>query len=236
MKELLFLSLKFKTVSSDQLYYGQFQYSASFQLQECWVFRYTFDHATIDSRLTKQQEWRDHLRKRWPADQMNRYHSYIDDATRENIHSMADFITGISTPYKIIIENKTMRIYTNDLNIVQAIEHIPFVQRRRYGQVVVDRPKDTIKLKNPQHQYRSYFRETRVTTEERDAIGRFLLSQPGIRIGQGLKEWLNGSPGAYVSKYTREYFFVDYNHASWPTMLALVRPGLIRRTVQIIAK
>ena len=230
------LNLKFKTVTSDQLYYGLYQYSASFQLQECWVFRYTLEHEAIDKRLTEQQEWREKMRQRWPAYQRNHSPSAIDDATRANIHSMADFLTGITTPYKIIIEHKTMRIYTNDLNVVQAIEHIPFVQRRRYGKVIVNRPKDTIKLKNPQHKYRSYFREIRVTLEERDAIGRFLFSQPGIRIGQGLKEWLNGAPNAYITKYTREYFFVDYDHAGWLTMLALVRPGLIRKTVDIIAK
>ena len=145
-KELLFLSLKFKTVKSDQLYYGLYQYSVSFQLQECWVFRYTTDHADINQRLTRQQEWREKMRQRWPADSMNRYHSEISDTTRANIHSMADFITGISTPYKIVVENKTMRLYTNDLNIVQAIEHIGFLSRRRYSQVHVDRPKDTILL------------------------------------------------------------------------------------------
>ena len=207
-KELLFLSLKFKTVKSDQLFYGQFQYSASFQLQECWIFRYTTDHEDIDQRLTRQQEWREKMRQRWPSDQLNRYHSIIDDVTRANVHSMADFVTGISTPYKIVVENKTMRIYSNDLNIIQSVEYIDFLARKRYAQVLINRPKDTILLKNPQHKYRSYFRETRVTTEERDAIGRFLMSQPGIRLSQGLHSWLNRDIQAYVSKYTREYFFV----------------------------
>ena len=230
------LSLKFNTVKSDQLYYGQYQYSASFELQECWVFRYTLDHAELDQRLTRQQEWREKMRARWPSDQMNRYHSYISDATRANIHSMADFITGISTEYKIVVENKTMRIYSNDMNIIQAIEYIPFLQRRRYGQVVVDRPKDTILLKNPQHQLRSYFKETRITPEDKQAIAQFLSNQPGIRVGAGLRSWLDEQRPIYSSKYTRDYFFVDHDELSWLTMLALVRPGLIRRTVNIIAK
>lgn len=235
-KELLFLNLKFKTVRSDQLFYGQFQYSASFQLQECWVFRYTLDHNDIDERLTRQQEWRDKMRHRWPVGAQNRYHDVISDTARSNIHSIADFITGISSPYKLIIENKTMRIYSSDLNIIQAIEYIPFVQRRRYSQVIIDRQKNTIKLKKPKHCYRSYFRETRVTPEEKEVIRQFLKTQPDVRVGEGLKLWLDESPSAYISRYTRDYFFVDYKHASWLTMLALVRPGLIRKTVDIIAK
>ena len=229
-------NLKFKPVKSDQLFYGLYQYSVSFELQECWVFRYTLDHAEIDQRLTKQQAWRDCVRARWPADSLNRYHSVIDDATRANIHSMADFITGISTPYKLVIESKRLRVYSNDLNIIQAIEHIGFVQRRRYNQVIVDRPKDTVLLKNPRHQLRSYFRETRISPEDKLAINQFLNSQKEIRIGQGLQDWIDGKPQAYSSKYTRDYFFIDHDDHSWLTMLALVRPGLIRKTVQIIAK
>lgn len=230
------LNLKFKTVRSDQLYYGQYQYSVSFQLQECWIFRYTTDHAEIDTRLIRQQEWREKMRERWPADRMNRYHSIITDVTRANIHSMADFITGISTPYKIVVENRTMRIYSSDLNIIQAVEHIGFVTRRRYSQIHIDRPRDTILLKNPQHRLRSYFKETRITPEDKAAVAQFLINQPGIRVGAGLKTWLDDGYTRYSSKYTRDYFFVDHDSQSWLTMLALVRPGLIRKTVQIIAK
>ena len=239
MKDTLFLinsNLKFKTVKSDQLFYGSYQYSVSFELQECWVFRYTTDHAEIDERLTRQQEWREKMRQRWPSDQMNRYHSYIDDTTRARIHSMADFITGISTPYKIVLENKTMRIYSSDLNIIQAIEYIDFVKRRRYSQAVVDRARNTIRLKNPRNQLRSYFKETRISPEDKQAIAQFLSSQPGIRVGAGLQAWLDETRAIYGTKYTRDYFFVDYDHPGWLTMFALVRPGLIRKTVNIIAK
>ena len=229
-------NLKFKTVKSDQLYYGEFQYSASFQLQECWVFRYTLDHDQIDERLTRQQEWREKMRQRWPSDQMNRYHSIIDNLTRANIHAMADFVTGISTPYKIVLENKTMRIYTSDLNIVQAIEHINFLQRRRYSQVIVDRPRDTIRLKKSKHQLRSYFKETRISPEDKQAIAQFLAGQKDVRVGAGLQAWLDEKRSIYITKWTRDYFFVDYTNPSWLTMLNLVRPGLIRKTVDIIAK
>ena len=93
-----------------------------------------------------------------------------------------------------------------------------------------------MRLRNPQHRLRSYFRETRLTAEEKQSIGQFLLNQPGIRLGKGLKDWIEQEYARYSSKYTRDYFFVDHDNHSWLTMLALVRPGLIRRTVQIIAK
>ena len=229
-------NLKFKTVTSDQLFYGLYQYSASFQLQECWVFRYTLEHDQIDERLTRQQEWREKMRQRWPSDQMNRYHSIIDDITRANTHVMADFITAIKDPYKIIIENKVMRIYTNDLALINQIDQLTYVQKKRYAQAVVNRPKDTIRLKKSKHQLRSYFKETRISPEDKQAIAQFLAGQKDVRVGAGLQAWLDEKRSIYITKWTRDYFFVDYTNPSWLTMLNLVRPGLIRKTVAIIAK
>lgn len=229
-------NLKFKTVTSDQLFYGLYQYSASFQLQECWVFRYTLEHDQIDERLTRQQEWREKMRQRWPSDQMNRYHSMIDDITRANTHVMADFITAIKDPYKIIIENKVMRIYTNDLALINQIDQLTYVQKKRYAQAVVNRPKDTIRLKKSKHQLRSYFKETRISPEDKQAIAQFLAGQKDVRVGAGLQAWLDEKRSIYITKWTRDYFFVDYTNPSWLTMLNLVRPGLIRKTVAIIAK
>ena len=51
-----------------------------------------------------------------------------------------------------------------------------------------------------------------------------------------LKQWLDKPESAYIAKYTRDYFFVDHDSLNWTTMLALVRPGLIRCTMDIIAK
>ena len=229
-------NLKFKTVTSDQLFYGLYQYSASFQLQECWVFRYTLEHDQIDERLTRQQEWREKMRQRWPSDQMNRYHSIIDDITRANTHVMADFITAIKDPYKIIIENKVMRIYTNDLALINQIDQLTYVQKKRYAQAVVNRPRDTIRLKKSKHQLRSYFKETRISPEDKQAIAQFLTGQKDVRVGAGLQAWLDEKRSIYITKWTRDYFFVDYTNPSWLTMLNLVRPGLIRKTVAIIAK
>lgn len=234
-KELLSLNLNFKRVKSDQLYYDKYQYSASCTLYECWVFRYTTDHAAIDRRLNQQQEWRTHMRQRWPSGYNSFARLDISDENRADIHAMADFIQSIKD-YKLVIENKTLRFYTNDIEVLDAIFNMDFVSDKRYTQVVVDRPKNTVRLRNPQHRLRSYFKETRVTPEEKQTIAQFLLNQPGIRIGQGLKDWLNETRLTYGAKYTRDYFFVDYNSESWLTMLALVRPGLIRRTVDIIAK
>jgi hypothetical protein len=59
----------------------------------------------------------------------------------------------------------------------------------------------------------------------------FLQGQDEVRISPALAEWVD-TP----FNRTQDYFFVDYNAETWLTMLSLVRPGLIRKTVQIVAK
>lgn len=232
----MFLSLKFKTVKSDSLFYDCYQYSVSVKIQEAWVFRYTNERDEIDSRLTRQQEWRDRMRARWPGDGMNRYHSPITDTVRLNSQLMGGFIRSISSDYKMVIEPKTLRFYTNDLNLLYDINRLGFVTEKKFSEAVINRPKNTILLKNPRHKYRSYFRETKISDHDKQVIAQFLKGQPGIRIGAGLTEWLKDDYIKYSSRYTREYFFVDHDSNSWLTMFALVRPGLIRKTVDIIAK
>ena len=149
---------------------------------------------------------------------------------------MADVIRSIKDPYKIVVENRHMRVYTNDIDLIETISDLDYIHYRKLSQVVVNRPKDTVLLKNPQHCYRSYFKEAKISLDDKQLIKQFLTNQPGIRLGQGLQDWLNDSDVKYSSKYTRDYFFVDYSHESWLTMLSLVRPGLIRKTANIIAK
>jgi hypothetical protein len=53
--------------------------------------------------------------------------------------------------------------------------------------------------------------------------------QNTVRLSPALTQWL---PLSF--NRTQDYFFVDYDSPLWLTMLALVHPGLIRKTMQII--
>jgi hypothetical protein len=100
----------------------------------------------------------------------------------------------------------------------------------KYTQSVVVRARNTITLKNPQHRYRSYFKSVKLTAEEKNQINAFLTQQE-VRVSPALKSWI-----ATPFIRAQDHFFVDYDSEYWLTMLSLVRPGLIRKTVQIVAK
>ena len=96
---------------------------------------------------------------------------------------------------------------------------------------MIDRPRNSVKLKESAYSNRSYFRSVTVSDREKKSIGKFLLNQDSIRLSPGLKEW---SHSYHWRSWTESYYFVDHNDTAWMTMLSLIYPGLIKNTIQII--
>jgi hypothetical protein len=93
------------------------------------------------------------------------------------------------------------------------------------------RPKNTIQLKNPQHQFRTYLTMCKLTAEQRHNLEEFLITQSvHVRLSPALARWID-----QPFNRTQDYFFVDHDAENWCTMLSLVQPGIIRKTMHIIA-
>ena len=228
---LILQALPFKSVPSDRLFYDHWQYCISFRLDEVNCLRYSLDAEKIDELLTRREMWRERVRQRWPQNNFVRPHSPITDGTRETLHAFADFLKLATDPYKIVISVNQCWIYSNSTNFLERINRLPFVKNTKFTESVIVRPRNTIVLKNPQYRHRSYFRKVKLIEPERQQIMAFLQGQDNVRVSPALKQWMS-TP----FNRTQDYFFVDYDSESWLTMLGLVRPGLIRKTVEIVAK
>ena len=224
-------SPKFKPVASDRLFYDHWQYCIKFRLEEVNCLRYSLEAEDIDALLTRREVWRDRVRQRWPQNNFVRPHEPITDTTREILYAFADFLKLSTVPYKMVISVNQCWIYSNDTIFLERIERLPFVNSAKFTESKIVRPRNTVAVKHPHHCYRSYFRATKLTTDEKDRILSFLQGQDEVRISPALSEWI-----ASPFNRTQDYFFVDYDSETWLTMLALVRPGLIRKTVKIVAK
>jgi hypothetical protein len=224
-------SPNFKPVTSDRLFYDHWQYCIRFRLEEVNCLRYSLDAEKIDELLTRREVWRERVRQRWPQNNFVRPHSPITDTTRETLYAFADFLKCTTEPYKMVISVNQCWIYSNSPNLLERIDRLPFVNYAKFTESVIVRPRNTVAVRHPRHRYRSYFRATKLTDQEKDRILSFLQGQTDIRTSPALTEWI-----ATPFNRTQDYFFVDYNAETWLTMLSLVRPGLIRKTVQIVAK
>jgi len=234
-KDLLFLiqqhHLPFKTVASDRLFYDRWNYCIGFYLEEVNSLRHGLDPEKITELLRQRDHWREKVRARWPQNNFIHTHTPITDTVRENVCAFAEFLQLTTEPYKMVVSVNRCWIYTNDVHLLERIDRLPFVQRSKFTRAEIVRPKNTIAVRNPQHQYRSYFRSVKLTQEEKHNLISFLAGQTAVRSSPALLEWAGNHFGR-----TQDYFFVDHDSELWLTMLSLVRPGLIRRTIQIIAK
>jgi hypothetical protein len=220
--------LPFKSVASDRLFYDHWQYCVHFRLDEVSALRESLDRATIDELLNRRQQWRERVRQRWPHNNFVRGHDAITDVVRTNLYDFAEFLSLTTEPYKMVITVDHCRIYSNSTNLLERIGRLPFIHNPGYSRAQVTRARNTIALRNPQYQLRSYFRNIKLNSEEKTQIINF-LNQQEIRMSPALQEWIN-SP----FNRTQDYFFVDHDSESWLTMLSLVSPGIIRKTMHII--
>ena len=221
----------FKPVVKDRLFYSQFEYCVRFHLEEVSCLR-TLDHAQIDSMIERRIAWRSisqTMTNRPLVTQLSNQANKITETTVENLHVLADLLLTTQANFKLVVSAFTGYVYANDRMLIDQVAKLPGVYYVEYTQAVVGRPRDTIQLRDPKYQWRSYFKVGKLTTEQKTHLKNFLANQPGIRISPALKNWIN-----YKFTRTQDYFFIDYNEPAWLTMLGLVLPGLIRKTLEII--
>jgi hypothetical protein len=224
----------YKTVLKDRLFYNRFEYSLGFYLSEVNCLR-TLDHKFIDDMIQRRIAWAELSHQPWQKNLghhgtiLGRRRNKITDDTIKDLHELADVLLSSTVDYKLVVSCNQAHVYSNDQDLLAQLGSLSSLTNKQYTRAVISRPIDTIRLKNPQHQWRSYFKNSKITAEQKRTIKNFLTTQEGIRLSPALLAWLD-----VPFHRTSDYFFVDHNEMSWLTLLSLVHSGLIRKTQQII--
>lgn len=194
------------------------------------------DHASIDDFIERRRQWSEIAQKRW-LNSRQRYGTIlghtirtITEKTQQDLHVLADVLLSTSCKYKLVVGVCQGYVYTNDIELIDQIDAMPQLTYKTYTQAQVHRPKNTIKLKNPRYLFRSYLKSIKLTEQQKDNLMDFLYAQRDhVRISSALQTWID-----QPFNRTQDYFFVDHQTESWLTMLNLVQPGIIRKTMHII--
>ena len=220
-------------VQRPDLWFGCFNYCVKFHVNEAGSLR-EFDHKKIDRNIRARREWG---RVRHPP---NNYGGswrdqwaeiVITDQDVVTLHQLCDFFTQDNRNRRITISGNTIYVYTNDLSLAQDIKNNVGVSSFQIIQLQLVGTPGTIKLKQSDYQYRTYFKAIRLTTNSASSLRQFLLNQQDIRIGPGLKHW---ATRLFLATWTMDYFFIDHNNPTIISMLGLIVPGISRKTVPII--
>ena len=234
------LTQPFKLVIKDRLFYNRFEYAIGFHLDEASCLR-DLGHEQIDEMIERRIAWREIAQQRFASNIKSslfgqhqsivaRRQKHITEQTVGDLHGLAELLLTTVADFKLVVSVNNAYVYTNDLTLIDQITNLSGVTHQDYTRAIVGRPKDTIRLKNPRHQFRSYLKRAKLTDEQKIHLVNFLTNQSSTRTSPAFSQWLTG-----LFYRTEDYFFVDHNEMSWLTMLSLVRPGLIRKTQQIIS-
>lgn len=228
-------SLKFKPIQKDRLFYNRFEYCLGFYLDEVNCLR-VLSHEHIDDMIARRQQWREIAQQRWNnggrsfGTIMGRRWKDITEKTTEDLHTLARVLLNTTADFKLVVSINQGYVYTNDLAFLQELDVLPELTYKCYTQARVVRPKDTIQLKKAKYRFRTYFAMCKLTWQEKDTLGDFLVAQQNhVRVSPALQRWID-----QPFNRTQDYFFVDHDTESWVTMLNLVHPGVVRKTMHII--
>lgn len=228
-------SRKFKSVRKDRLFYDRFDYCIGFYLDEVSCLR-VLDHAHIDDMIQRRKQWQEIAQQRWINGRQ--HHSTIlkksfrniTEDTVEDLHELAEVLLNTPVPFKLVVSLNQGYVYTNDLKLIDQLDLLPKLTYKTYTQAQVDRPKNTVQLKNPKYKFRTYLKFVKLTYEQKDHLMDFLYNQRNqVRVSPALQIWID-----QPFNRTQDYFFVDHDSESWLTLLNLVSPGIIRKTMHII--
>ena len=227
-------NLEFKSVTKDRLFYSRFQYCLGFSLDEATCLR-ELDHAKIDDLIRRRKQWQEVAQQRWINGRQNttilsRRWKDITEKTVTDLHSVADVLLTNTAEFKLVVSVHQGYVYTNDLALLTKLDGMPELTFKTRTQAQVDRPQNTIRLKKSNYNFRSYFRARHLSAQEKQQLVNFLNTQQDfVRTSPAMVQWINDP-----FNRLQDYYFVDHDSQQWLTLISLVLPGIIRKTMQIL--
>jgi len=208
------------------LYYSQYEYCVTLFISDASCLR---DLKTVrfEAAIRNAKYWAEMDRRPWQG-------TTHESALRET----RDILLEQAGTYKAVVNFGNVSIYTNNRRLADQFAELgnPAVRLHLVRQAVITRPAGVVQLQESKHGYRTYLRERKYSLDQRNLLLNFLDSREGtLRPCGALMAWLRQQPKYYLANlnYSRSHYFVDHDHPNEGTMLSLVMPGIVRKTMPI---
>ena len=209
------------------LYYDQYEWCITINISEASCLRHLgsaqFESAIRNAKIWAEKDvWTD---RAWSITK--------ETALRETRNVLLS-----ETDLKTVVSFNTVCIYTNRQGLGKRLINLgnDGVHLRLVRQAVLTRPANVVQLRESKYAYRTYLRERRINLDQRNMLANFLNSRRDtLRVSSALDNWVNGKFIGYIRNhsYSRAHYFVDHDHPNEGTMISLVMPGIVRKTMPI---
>lgn len=222
--------LQIKTEERGSLYWNQYQYSVMFYQKEIGCSR-SFDHRVMAQTIARRRQWDSSLTF---GSRGNRFtEEVIEDLTKT-----LDLLKSIKDSAKITFCSDWCYVYTNDIDTVnRMVAQTPNSNFYSVKQAVITHAVDTVVIADPQFKFRTYFKERDVAKDRIEMLHNWVSGQDKqIQPSKVMKKWLRGSYAKWNLHRCQRHFYIEHNDQKYETMISLIVPGLVRKTVSVVAR
>ena len=222
------LLYKVQLDNRSSLYYAQYEWCITINISEANCLRY-LDADRFERGICNAKHWAEN----------DRWTDRAWSITKETaLRETRDVLLSETDSFKTVVSFNTVCIYTNRRPLADRLIRLgnDGVHVRLVRQAVLTRPANVVQVRESKYAYRTYLRERKYTKDQKDMLANFLHSRRDtLRVSPALSEWVNGTFVGYVRNlsYSRSYYFVDHDHPNEGTMISLVLPGIVRKTMPI---
>jgi hypothetical protein len=160
----------------------------------------------------------------------------VDDVFADNLINTVNVLHQSKVDFKIVVGGHWCNLYSNDLSwLVDLQTQLPYTKHWAFTHRIVNRDKNTIGLKDPQYQYRTFFKERVLDENQVQSLNQWIQSQGDqVKPSGSTRRWLLGLSPSYQKYICWRHYNFDHNHLHNEIMINLMIPGLIRTTKQLV--
>lgn len=225
-------------------WFNQYLWSVSWHQPEISALRAGYDPFKIHKVLASRRHWeksRYDGNGVWARSLKPSFQSRITPVVERHVIVVADFLAKAECEHKIVLNTDTITVYTNSADFVKSTTEL--AQSLTLGIVTVKTadlclPPDTIVLKRHyDYQYRTWFRSRELTDHSKQVLKDWISNMgKHVYACPSLRRWLAGKSQRYALQqqdWTLDHYFVDHNDSKLDVWMAMVCPGIVRKTESI---
>jgi len=217
------------------LYYNQYEYCVTLNISDASCLR-DLQPVRFEASIRNAKYWAEMDRG---GAYQNRGRDVWEGTAKElALRETRDILLEQAGTYKAVISFNVLSLYTNNRRLADQFVELdnPGVRLHLVRQAMITKPSGVVQLQESKHGYRTYLRERKYSLDQRNLLLDFLRAREGtLRPCGALMAWLEARPKYYMANlnYSRSHYFVDHDHPNEGTMISLVMPGIVRKTLPI---
>ena len=226
--------------SRSSLYYNTYEYAMTWQQDEIGCIR-SLDQNKMQSHIRMRMDYEQRRNNQYNSYEHN-FESKFTTRCRDNLEGMRALLAAETHPKKMVFFRNFLTVYTNNLGLHGRLMACDWIRSVDIKQAELNLPPDTILLKNPQYQYRTYFRGRSLGKTQKARLAAWIQTQSSeITASKSLQAFLEIEPNPtrvlwWRSDATESYYYIEHNSLQYETMLSMICPGMVRKTMPILKK